>query len=72
MIRLLMGRFGITDPADVAKVGDAWADLEEGTQADCGLVIGVTTGVYSREKLQERPHTHIVPSVADVPLIILG
>jgi phosphonatase-like hydrolase len=71
MIRLLMGQLGVTDPAAVAKVGDTWADLEEGAQAGCGLVIGVTTGTYSREKLRERSHTHIVASVADVPGVIL-
>jgi phosphonatase-like hydrolase len=72
MIRLLMGRFCISDPAAVAKVGDTWADLEEGAQAGCGMVIGVTTGTYRREQLEERPHTHILRSVAEVPEVILG
>ena len=44
MIRLLMARLGIEDPRRVAKVGDTKVDLEEGANAGCGLVIGVTTG----------------------------
>jgi phosphonatase-like hydrolase len=71
MIRYLMARLGITDPRRVAKVGDTRADLEEGSNAGCGLVIGVTTGSYSREQLQACPHSHIVESVAEVPALLL-
>src|SRR5262249_27787875 len=46
MIRLLMARLGIKDPRRVAKVGDTKADLEEGANAGCGLVIGVTSGSF--------------------------
>ena len=42
MIRELMRRRGVAEAARVAKVGDTPADLEEGTNAGCGLVIGVT------------------------------
>src|SRR5262249_41024436 len=48
MIRLLMARLSITDPRRVAKVGDTKADLEEGANAGCGLIIGVTSGSYTR------------------------
>jgi phosphonatase-like hydrolase len=67
MIRCLMARLGIRDPGRVAKVGDTRADLEEGTNAGCGLVIGVTSGSCTREQLQACPHTHILESVAEVP-----
>ncbi len=66
MIRHLMDRLGIQDARNVAKVGDTWADLEEGHNAGCGVVIGVTSGSFTRRQLQERPHTHIVESVAEV------
>jgi phosphonatase-like hydrolase len=72
MIRLLMGRLGVRDPRTVAKIGDTRVDLEEGTNAGCGLVIGVTTGAFTREQLKEHPHTHIVASVADVPAMVLS
>lgn len=71
MIRLLMRRLGVEDERRVAKVGDTRSDLEEGTNAGCGLVIGVTTGAYTREQLREYPHSHIVESVVDVPALIL-
>ncbi len=36
MIKLLMKNLGVTRPANVVKVGDTPADLEEGTSAGCG------------------------------------
>ncbi len=70
MIRHLMERLGVRDAARVAKIGDTKADLEEGSNAGCGLVIGVTTGSFSREQLQACPHTHLLNSVAEVPALI--
>jgi phosphonatase-like hydrolase len=71
MIRHLMRRLGIADSRRVGKVGDTRADLEEGSNAGCGLVIGVTTGSFSREQLQACPHSHVVGSVAEVPALLL-
>ena len=71
MIRHLMVRLGIDDPRKVAKVGDTKADLEEGTNAGCGLVIGVTTGSCSRVTLQGYPHSHILESIVEVPALVL-
>jgi phosphonatase-like hydrolase len=45
MIRQLMQQFGINDAAQVAKIGDTWADLDEGKNTGCGLVIGVTSEI---------------------------
>ena len=67
MIRELMRRFAITDPKRVAKVGDTPADLEEGHNAGCGLVVGVTEGTHSRDQLEPHPHTHLISTVADFP-----
>jgi phosphonatase-like hydrolase len=67
MIRHLMARLGVGDARKVAKVGDTQADLEEGANAGCGLVIGVTTGSFTREQLQACPHSHILESVVEVP-----
>ena len=71
MIEELRSRFGITDPKEVAKIGDTTSDLGEGINAGCGLVIGVTSGAYTRESLETHPHTHIVNSVRETPAIIL-
>jgi phosphonatase-like hydrolase len=65
-----MRDLGITDPRRVAKVGDTPADLEEGTSAGCGLVIGVTAGSHTADQLKPHKHTHLVDSVADVPALL--
>lgn len=67
MIRHLMAVTGVTEAGAVAKVGDTPSDLEEGTNAGCGLVIGVTNGSHTQEELTPYPHTHLVPSVASLP-----
>lgn len=65
MIRRLMGRLGVVDARRVAKVGDTVVDLEEGSAAGCGLVIGVTTGACTRPELLARPHTQVVDSLRE-------
>jgi phosphonatase-like hydrolase len=72
MILSLMRRFGITDPRRVVKVGDTPVDLEEGSGAGCGLVIGVTTGSFTREQLRACPHTHLADSLAEVQALVLA
>jgi phosphonatase-like hydrolase len=71
MIRHLMTRLGVREARRVAKVGDTGADLEEGANAGCAAIVGVTTGSWSREQLQACPHTHILESVAEVPGLLL-
>jgi len=70
MIRLLMARLGVTDPRRVAKIGDTPVDLEEGANAGCGVVVGVTTGAASADRLREFPHTHVVGSVVEIPELL--
>jgi phosphonatase-like hydrolase len=70
MIRELMRRLGIVDPASVAKVGDTPADLQEGRNAGCGLIIGVTEGTHSREQLERHPHTHLIDSIKGLPALL--
>src|SRR5262249_15130210 len=65
MIQRLMRKLGITDPRRVAKVGDTPADLLEGKNAGCGLVVGVTQGSSAPEQLSRFPHDHLLRSVAE-------
>jgi phosphonatase-like hydrolase len=67
MIWNLMVNVFVDDPLRVAKIGDTPVDLEEGENAGCGWLIGVTSGSHSREQLQNSPHTHLIDSVADLP-----
>jgi phosphoglycolate phosphatase-like HAD superfamily hydrolase len=70
MIRLLMAKLGVVDASRVAKVGDTPVDLEEGVNAGCGLVLGVTTGSFTRSQLEACASGRIVESVTDVPAIL--
>jgi phosphonatase-like hydrolase len=69
MILALMARFDIKEGDSVAKVGDTPSDLQEGASAGCGWVIGVTEGSHTREQLAPYPHTHLIPSVAELPAL---
>ena len=51
MIKVLMQDLDIVSPEQVVKVGDTEADVEEGRNAGCGIVVSVTTGAYTREQL---------------------
>lgn len=70
LVYLLMERTGVTDPKEVAKVGDTPSDLGEGTSAGCGLVIGVTAGTHTEAELAVHPHTHLVPSLTHVLALV--
>jgi phosphonatase-like hydrolase len=67
MIRYLMQRLGVPDPQHVAKVGDTPADLLEGTNAGCGLIIGVTQGASTRQELEKFTHDYLIGTVAKLP-----
>ena len=71
MIHSLIHRLGIENPASVVKVGDTPADLHEGHNARCGVIVGVTEGTHTREQLQAHPHTHLIGSVRDLPGLLL-
>jgi phosphonatase-like hydrolase len=61
---------GVSDVKRVAKVGDTASDLGEGNAAGCGLVIGITTGAFTREQLLLTPHTHLISQIPQVLGII--
>ena len=64
MIYSIMKQVGVEDPSNVVKVGDTEVDILEGRNASCGLVIGVTTGAYTKEALQQYSPDHILDSLA--------
>jgi phosphonatase-like hydrolase len=53
--------------ARVAAIGDTILDLQAGTNAGAGWVIGVLSGAADAETLGRTPHTHLLPSIADLP-----
>lgn len=72
MIQKMMQEGGITDPLKVAKVGDTEVDVREGQNAGCAYVIGVTTGIFTRDELLPYHPTHIIDDITQVLDIIVG
>lgn len=70
MIQKAMNHFQITKSQKVAKVGDAGADMEEGQNAGCKYVIGVTTGSHTREELAKFKPTHLIEELLELKNII--
>jgi len=64
-----LGTQGVTGfvARSVAAVGDTASDLLAGSAAGVGWNIGVLSGAHDRTHLEGVPHTHLFPSVADVP-----
>jgi phosphonatase-like hydrolase len=72
LIERAMELTGVTDPKAVAKVGDTPSDLQEGTAAGCGLVIGVTNGSHRHDQLAHWQHTHLISSLRELPALVLA
>jgi phosphonatase-like hydrolase len=70
MIFRAMEATGITRVAEVCNVGDTPLDLRAATNAGVGCVVGVLTGAHNREQLAGEPHSHLIPSVADLPELL--
>ncbi len=60
----------VTSARNVVNVGDTVMDLEAGKNAGVGLNVGVLSGAHNRNILEGAPHTHILPSVADLPGVL--
>jgi phosphonatase-like hydrolase len=71
MINELMYRFGIDNPEQVVKVGDTEVDINEGRQAQCGLVVAITTGAFSEYELRTHNPDHIVSSLTAFSKLIV-
>jgi phosphonatase-like hydrolase len=70
LIFACMRATGINDAQTVAVLGDTTLDLQAGQNAAVAWNIGVLSGAHSREQLQSQPHTHLLPSIADLPSIL--
>jgi phosphonatase-like hydrolase len=53
----------------VAAIGDTALDLEAGANAGAGWVIGVMSGAHDLATLGRTPHTHLLASIAELPLL---
>ena len=70
MVFRAMQLTGVEDVRRVVKVGDTPSDLQEGTRAGCGMVVGVTSGSHTADELRPHPHTLLIDSVRDLPAVL--
>ena len=63
MILGAMARLGVDDPRAVAVAGDTVSDLEAGTRAGAGAVVGVLSGAHDEATLTAAPHTALIADV---------
>ena len=61
---------GVNSVAEVMAVGDTPLDLQAASNAGVRGMVGVLSGVGTAEQLRREPHTHIIPSVADLPALL--
>lgn len=66
LIYKVMELTGVMDAKLIAKVGDTASDLHEGTSAGCGFVVGITSGAFTREQLENEPHTHLIDRIPEI------
>jgi phosphonatase-like hydrolase len=66
MILGAMDRLGVTDSGAVVVVGDTTSDLEAGTKAGAGRVIGVLSGAHDRAALATAPHTDLIDDITEL------
>jgi len=72
MIWKAMELANISDANQVAKIGDSAIDIEEGHNAGCGLVLGITTGAQTQEQLaRAKPH-HILDGTLEILGLLEG
>jgi phosphonatase-like hydrolase len=70
MVLGAMSRLGVADPEAVVVVGDTVSDLEAGTAAGAGAVVGVLSGAHDEAQLKAAPHTAILPDVTGLPSLL--
>jgi phosphonatase-like hydrolase len=70
MIFHAMEKLDIQSVQEVIKIGDTPADMLEGTNAGCRGVIGVLSGPRPVTAWGCYRHTHVIPSVKELPALI--
>jgi phosphonatase-like hydrolase len=66
MIFVAMERLGVTDAKTVLKIGDSVADIEEGRNAGCGMVLGITTGAQTAAQMAPAQPDYIVNQLIEL------
>ena len=69
MIFRAMETANVTSVHDVLNIGDTVSDLRAAHNAGGAVSVGVLSGAHSREQLMCEPHTHLITSIADLPVL---
>ena len=70
MIYYAMTQLDVQSVHEVLKIGDTPADMLEGHNAGCRGIVGVLSGPRPVEAFGKYRHTHIIPSVNELPALI--
>ncbi|HVT42086.1 MAG TPA: HAD-IA family hydrolase [Acidimicrobiales bacterium] len=70
MILGAMDRLGVAEPGAVVVVGDTTSDLEAGTRAGVGAVVGVLSGAHDEATLAAAPHTALVSDITGLVAVL--
>jgi len=70
MLYYAMTQLDVQNIHEVIKIGDTPADMLEGRNAGCRGVVGVLSGPRPVTAWGKYWHTHVIPSVADLPELI--
>jgi phosphonatase-like hydrolase len=70
MIQSLMYACNISESSEVMKVGDTEVDIYEGRNAGCGMVVGITTGAFTREQLEIHCPDYIIDDLSELQGLI--
>lgn len=72
MINYIKKTAKISDPSQIAKIGDTPSDLLEGQRSKCGLNLGICSRNFPLEEMKKYPHTHLVNNLREAADIILA
>lgn len=70
MIMKAMTHFDIKDPTQVVKIGDTRSDMEEGQNAGCEIIVGITSDQYNKQDLLEMGATHAIDELSEMERIL--
>ena len=70
MIHKMKMELNILPTDGVIKIGDTEVDINEGLNADCKYVVGITTGAFTRAELEPHHPTHIIDDISELIAII--
>jgi len=69
MINKIADKFKIS-PEQMIKVGDTQSDIDEGHNAGCKIIVGITSDKHDRDELMKMGATHAIEELKEIITII--